>query len=118
AFHWGALGAERRAHQANGGFALRLAHLLEADTLPQIEMLVHPLAPLRVVHWKHGLRTKFGAQRREKGVGAVADGFGGTPRETDAEYPWTHAATRCHALERLGQSLGFRLGRHLSIALH
>src|SRR5262245_58360785 len=50
-------GAQRRSKQAERGLALPGRHLEEADALPHVKALVHPLTPLDVVHREYRLRT-------------------------------------------------------------
>ena len=47
-----ALRAQRCLQQCKRQFALRRCHLEETDSLARVETLVHPLAPLRIVHRK------------------------------------------------------------------
>src|SRR4029453_14587232 len=50
-------GAERPLKKSEGLLPLVGRHLEKADTLPHVEALVHPLAPLDVVCGKHRLRA-------------------------------------------------------------
>ena len=55
--------AERNAHQAERGVALRRRHFLNADSLAHVKVLVHPFAPLDVVDWVEAARELHARQR-------------------------------------------------------
>ena len=112
-----ALGAECGAQQGDGRLALGLRHLLEARALPEIEVLVHPLAPFRVVHRKHRRGTLLWGQRGEEHLGGLADGRGRDAGRAEGEEPWDQVAVGRDPLKRLGQPACFGLVRQASGAL-
>ena len=65
--------AERRAHQAEGGLPLGVVHLVEADALAHVEVLVHPLAPLVVVDREGGPGALVLGQRCQERLCGHAD---------------------------------------------
>src|SRR5207302_11297059 len=68
--------AERRLQETKCGAALRFRQVPEADALAHIEMLIHPLAPFRVVDREHcPVALVFGEAREETLCGG-ADGRG------------------------------------------
>ena len=73
------LRAERRAHEAEGRLALRLGHLLEADALAHVEVLVHPFAPFGIVDGKQRPGALLGGEDGEELLRRLADRGGGTP---------------------------------------
>src|SRR5271165_2455699 len=75
--------AERSSHQAEGGISLRLGHLFETDSLTHVEMLIHPLAPLRVINREHGSSQLHAGERSDESFGSIADGFGGNAARAD-----------------------------------
>ena len=79
--------AERRAHQAEGGLALGLVHLVEADALADVEVLVHPLAPLVVVDGEGRSGVLVLGQRCEELLGGFADRFRRHAGRLDPEQP-------------------------------
>ena len=66
-------GAQGSAQQTEGRIALRVGHLLEADALAHVEMLVHPLAPFRIVDREHGPGALLRGQARQEALGGIAD---------------------------------------------
>ena len=74
--------AQRGLQQAEGRVALRLGHLLEADALAHVEVLVHPFAPFRIVDretWSG--RAAAGVRLARKRSAAVRTGAVETPVE-------------------------------------
>ena len=70
------LGAERRAHQAKSRLPLGVVHFQETDALADVEMLVHPFAPLRIVDGEHGLGSLFRCQCSQEAVRGLAYSIG------------------------------------------
>src|ERR1035437_5998479 len=59
--------------QTEGGGALRIRHLLEADALAYVEVLVHPLPPFRIVHREHGSLTLLHGEASQETPGGSPD---------------------------------------------
>ena len=77
-------------------------------------MLIHPLAPFRVVHRKHRLGALLRGQRGEESLGGLADGRGGDAGRAEGEETGDHGAVGRDALKRLGQPAVFGLLRQAS----
>ena len=80
-------------------------HLEEADALPHVEALVHPLAPLRIVHGEQRswLAASWVSPARNVSA-ALRTGVGRDSGRADAEQPGFNLAVRGDALERLGEA--------------
>lgn len=99
--------AERGAHQAKGGVALRSCHFVEADSLAQVKVLVHPFAPLRVVDREHGSGELHAAKCRDEFFGGIADGLGGDSVRTDFKKAGSDLAVGCDSAEGSGEAVAF-----------
>ena len=100
--------AQRGAQQRDAGFTLRRRQLLEADPLADVEVLVHPLPPLVVVHRRTpSCRAARRRARRETPRPLSVTGAVETPGGLDAEEVRHDLPAGGHALERLGQPLPF-----------
>src|SRR5262249_5923988 len=96
-------GAEGSRQEAKGGTALGLSHLLEADSLANVEVLVHPFAPFWIVHRKHGPGSLFSGERGEELLGGIADGLGRDAGGMDWKQPWNDVTIGGESFERLSQ---------------
>ena len=67
-------------------------------------MLVHPLAPLGVVHREGGLGALLGSQAGEERLGRLAHGLGGDAGGADLEQAGFDRAGRGDPFERLGEA--------------
>ena len=103
------LALERRAQQRERGVALGLRHLLEAHALAPVEVLVHPLAPLGIVHGERRARALLRRQRREERLGGLAHRLGRDAGRANREEPGHDLAVGGDAAERLGQAARFEV---------
>src|ERR1019366_3291667 len=92
-------------------------HLLEADALAHVEMLVHPLAPFRIVHRKHGAVALLLGEARQEALGGGADRRGRDSGGMNAEEAGLDGSVGRDAFEWLGQTLPLVIGGHLPEAL-
>ena len=109
--------AQRCLQQAEGGAALGVRHLLEADALAHVEVLVHPLAPFRIVHREHGSAALLLGEARQEPLGGGADGRGRNAGGMNAEEAGLDGSVGGDAFEWLGQTLALVIGGHLPEAL-
>ena len=105
------------SQQAERGSRCDVGHLLEADALAHVEMLVHPLAPFRIVHGEHGPGALLGGEAREETLGGVAHGRGGDAGGVNAEEAGLDRSVGRDAFEWIGQTFALVLGGHLAEAL-
>src|SRR5262249_7928064 len=103
--------AQAGAQQAERLFALRVGHLQKTDTLPGVKALVHPLAPLVVVDWKHRLVALGLGEARQKCLSRAPHGLGRYTRRMDAEKPGLDLTVSGDALERLCKARRLGLDR-------
>jgi hypothetical protein len=110
-------GAERGADQIEGKVALRFGHLLEADALAHVEVLIHPFAPLRIVDIEQRAGELHSGERGDKFFGGVADRLGGNAGGADVEEVGDDAAVSGDAFERRGEAFDFGFFGDLAEAL-
>jgi hypothetical protein len=68
--------AQRGANQPECSLSLRIRHLREAHALPRIEVLVHPLPPLHVIHRLDGSRQLHRDERGNESLRRVPHRIG------------------------------------------
>jgi hypothetical protein len=80
-------------------------------------MLVHPLAPFRIIGRKHGLRALVGCQRREESLSGLADRCSGYSGRADGEKTRHDLPIRRHTFECFGKPALFEFFRDTPEAL-
>ena len=97
--------------------ALRVGHLEKTDALPNVEILIHPLAPFRIVHPERRLVALRLGYRREKRFGGFSYGFGRHTGRSDGKQTRLDLPIRRDPLERRRQAGLLEVRGHLAEAL-
>ena len=83
--------------------ALSRVHLVKTDPLANVEMLVHPLAPFRIVYRELGLGLLLRVESFEQGQGGLTDGFRRDTGGSDVEKVLLNLSIGRYSLVRLSQ---------------
>ena len=108
------LGAERGFQEPKRRIALSRVHLVKTDSLANVEMLVHPLAPFRIVDGKLRLSLLLRVECFEQGQGGLADGFRRDTGGANMEEIFLNLSVGRDSLERFGEAILLRSDRILA----
>jgi hypothetical protein len=97
--------------------ASRCASVLQADTRAKIEVLVHPFAPLRVVHREKSAGELRAGKSGDEFLGGVPHRFGGNSRGTNLEQARFNLAAGGDATKRCREAFQFVFFGHAAEAL-
>ena len=109
--------AQPCAQQRDPRFALRVRHLEKTDALPNVEILIHPLAPFGIVHPERRLVALRLGDRREKRFGGFPYGFGRHTGRSDGKQTRLDLPIRRDPLEWRRQAGLLEVRGHLTEAL-
>jgi hypothetical protein len=90
-----------------------LSHLEEADTLPHVIVLVHPLPPLGVVEGEDGFRPLIPGQARQELLGRVPHGGGGDAGRAHRKEPGYDLAASGNSFVRRSEPARLGVAGHL-----
>src|SRR6185369_6353182 len=106
------LAAQRRSNQTEGGIPLAIRHFCEANSLPSVEVLVHPFTPLDVVYRIHASGQLQRVQSADEPLCRAPHRCGRDPCRFDLKQLGYHLAIGRDSLEGFCQAFLLVVFRH------